>query len=132
MRGDFILLLNHMYNRQKCFQTASLRCRSSIRGSSLAEKISLLNVEDLNLAILQKQTGQTATGTAGDYLKTVTTSCRPVGYTPESAKLHRRQHFALDDFFQTHNNSLNFDGSVEIHFPKSLGLIPRTIFNNLT
>ena len=41
-------------------------------------------------------------------------------------------HFTLDDFFQTHNNSLNFDGSVKTHFSKSLGLISGTIFDKFT
>jgi len=99
MRGDFILILNHMFNRQMCYHTAILKCRTISLGSTLAEKISLLNAEDLNQAILQRQTGQNATGTAGEYLKAVETSCRPVGYSPESAKLHRRQHFAMDDYY---------------------------------
>ena len=41
-------------------------------------------------------------------------------------------HFALDDLLQTHNNSLNFDGSVKINFPQSLRLISGTSFQNLT
>ena len=48
MRGDLILLLNHMHNRKLFCQTAMTKCRSKVLCSILYEKISLLNIEDLN------------------------------------------------------------------------------------
>ena len=41
-------------------------------------------------------------------------------------------HFAPDGFPQNHDTSVIFDGSVEIHFIKSLGLISVTISNDFT
>ena len=102
MRGDFLLILNHMYNRQRSFQTAVIKCKTSAYGQSLAEKMSTLTMKDLDRAIFQKDTRQKVTGTAGDYLRSVEASCQPIGYTALSAKRNRRKHFAMHDLFGGH------------------------------
>lgn len=97
-RGDFLLILMHMFNRQQCFKTAMIKCRSTTLGSTLGEKISLMEPEDLTRAMNQREGGQPDNSTAAQYLRAITTSCQPVGYSPEAAKVNRRRHFAMDDF----------------------------------
>jgi len=103
MRGDFILILNHMYNRQRSFQTASIRCKSISFGSTLAEKLSKLKKKDFDQVMFQKHTNQKVTGTAGEYIKAVEASCKPVGYSALNAKQNRRMHFAMDTYFGGHS-----------------------------
>ena len=102
MRGDFLLILNHMYNRQRSFQTAVVTCISSAFGQSLAERMSTLTMKDLDRAMFQNDTRQKVTGTAGDYIRTVEASCKPIGYTALSARQNRRMHFAMDNYFGGH------------------------------
>jgi len=102
-RGDFLLILNHMYNRLRSFKTAVLTCRSSLFGQSLAEKVSELKMKDLERAVYQKDTRQKVTGTAGQFLHAVDASCQPVGYSALNAKQNRRKHFAMDNYFGGHS-----------------------------
>ena len=102
-RGDFLLILNNMYNRLRSYTTASLTCRTSTFGSTLAEKISTLRMEDFYSAVLRKESHQKVSGTAGDYLNAVEASCKPVGYSALNARIHRRQHFAMDNLFGGHS-----------------------------
>ena len=55
-RGDFLLILNHMYNRLRSYDTAVVTCRSSSFGRTLAEKVSTLTMKDLQSAMYQKET----------------------------------------------------------------------------
>src|SRR6056300_2106884 len=103
MKGDFLLILNHMYNRQRSFQTASIRCRSISFGSTLAEKLSKLKKKDFDQVMFQKHTNQKVTGTAGEYIKAVEASCKPVGYSALNAKQNRQKHFAMDTYFGGHS-----------------------------
>ena len=103
MRGDFLLLLNHMFNRQRSYETAVVTCKSSLFGQSLAEKMSKLKMKDLDQALFQKQTRQRVTGTAGEYIRAVEASCKPIGYTALSAKQNRQKHFAMDNYFGGHS-----------------------------
>lgn len=52
--------------------------------------------------MFQKETEQKVTGTAGEYIRVVEASCKPVGYTALSAKQNRRKHFAMDNYFGGH------------------------------
>jgi len=99
MRGDFLLLINHMYNRCLSYKTAMIKCRSNFFGSTLGEKVSTLKIEDLNQAVMLSNSGQGTSGIAGQFLTAVKTSCTPIGHSAEAAKFHRRQHFAMDDYF---------------------------------
>ena len=68
MRGDFLLILNHMQNRYLSYQTAMIKCRSSSRGTTLAEKVSTLSMKDLTQAASLTDSGHRVSGTAGDFL----------------------------------------------------------------
>ncbi|KAL7451819.1 hypothetical protein ACHAWC_004215 [Mediolabrus comicus] len=93
MRGDFLLILNHMYNRQRSYRTAVVTCKSSLFGEPLGEKMSKLKMKDLDQALFQKETRQKVTGTAGEYIRAVEASCKP----------NRRKHFAMDNYFGGHS-----------------------------
>jgi len=55
--------------------------------------------KELQSAALLQDSGQQVTGVAGDFLQAVSTSCRAVGHSPESAAFNRRNYFALEDYF---------------------------------
>ncbi|KAL7528004.1 hypothetical protein ACHAXR_003805 [Thalassiosira sp. AJA248-18] len=81
------------------YEQAIIKCRSMSSGKTLADKVSVLTIDDLNEAAQMLDNGRRATGTAGEFLRAVKTSCRPIGYSAEAAAFHRRNHFAFDDFF---------------------------------
>ncbi|KAL7432030.1 hypothetical protein ACHAXM_002882, partial [Skeletonema potamos] len=99
MRADFLLVLNHMHGRLLSFNKAMIKCKSQNCGTTLAEKISTLDINDLNSAMMMIQTGQDPKGTAAEYIKTIKASCEPIGHSAEAAKKNRRRHFALCDYF---------------------------------
>jgi hypothetical protein len=74
MRGDFLLILNHIHNRQRSYRTAVVTCKSSLFGEPLGEKMSKLKMKDLDEALFQKETRQKVTGTAGEYIRAVEAS----------------------------------------------------------
>ncbi|KAL7554752.1 hypothetical protein ACHAWF_018291, partial [Thalassiosira exigua] len=78
-------LLRHMHDRYQSYQTALIRGKSSFSGSTLAEKVSTLTMNELNAAANQMDTGTRADGTGGAFLKTVTASCTPNGHSTEAA-----------------------------------------------
>eukprot|EP00984_Skeletonema_dohrnii_P018817 scaffold8892_cov117-Skeletonema_dohrnii-CCMP3373.AAC.2 len=82
-RGDFLLILNHMFNRQRSYETAVTLIKHCFKN--------------------KPTTHQKVTGTAGEYKRAVEASCKPVGYSALNAKQNRRKHFAMDNFFGGHS-----------------------------
>ena len=99
MRGNFILVVNHIYNRILSFKSGIIKAKSNFRGSTLAEKVSTLTVADIEQAVAKKKLNQTDPSNAGMFLKAISTSCRNMGHTEEAAKYNRRNFYALDDHF---------------------------------
>ena len=96
MKADFLLVLNHMNNRARTFTTALTKCRFD---GNFAERVSTLEISDLERAAKQCAEGQYAQGTEGQFLRAVTSSCRPVGSSKAAAAFHRRELFAYNDYF---------------------------------
>ena len=96
MRANFCLLLNHMMARVRTFSTAITKCKFD---DNFAERVSTLELPDLERAAKQCSEGQHAQGMEGSFLRTVSSSCRPVGSSTAAAAFHRREMFAYDDFF---------------------------------
>ena len=100
LRGDFILILNHMYNRQRNFQTAVVTCKSSVwwwrRRSCQAQN------ERPWPGNFSKTNQAKRNWNGREYIRAVEASCKPVGYTALSAKHDRRKHFAMDNYFKGH------------------------------
>ena len=95
-RQDFILVLLGMYHRLKSFQTGMIQCKSKMRnGISFAEVISNLTKEDILKAAQRRDNGvaYSPNNMASRFFNSISTSCRPVGYSNEAVKYARRQFF---------------------------------------
>jgi len=88
-----------MYVREQTFRTGFIKCKTSLRGSNLAKAFSKLEPEDIARAARRRDNEMSATGVSGNFLRAVTTSCRPVAYSSEAAAHARRQLMAYCDFF---------------------------------
>ena len=99
-RPIFVLLVCSMYQRLKSFSTAFVRCKSSFHGQTLAEHVSKLTVDDVELASKRLSVGLPNNGSAASRLLTaVSTSCKPIGHSNEAAAGARKKYFALRDYF---------------------------------
>ena len=97
LKGDAILVLNHMYSRHLSYKSGVMVCRSTINGVSLGEKLSELTVNELQRATEGKNCSPSRT--TEKLLKAISTSCRAMGHTTEAAQFARRCCFAMADFF---------------------------------
>jgi hypothetical protein len=96
MRGDVILVMNHIYGRQVSHQSSVMTSRSNVRGKNLGERFSKIPVEDLQAAA-DKNDPQTST-MVKILMKSIFTSYKALGHTPESAQFARRCCFSMQDF----------------------------------
>jgi hypothetical protein len=99
MRSEFCLILNHMHSQIMSYQSALIKCQSRISGETLAEHVSVLRVAELQEAAPMQDSGEHVHGRAGEFLKVVSTSCKPVGHSTEAAACNRKQYFAFMDHF---------------------------------
>ena len=99
-RPIFVFLVCSMYQRLKSFSTAFVRCKSSFHGQTLAEHVSKLTVDDVELASKRLSVGLPNNGSAASRLLTaVSASCKPIGHSNEAAADARKKYFALRDYF---------------------------------
>ena len=97
MRGDVILVMNHIYGRQVSYQSGVMTSRSNVRGETLGEQFSKISVEELQAAA-DENDPQTST-MVKTLMKSIFTSCKALGHTPEAAQFARRCCFSMQDFF---------------------------------
>ena len=97
MRGDVILVLNHIYGRQLSYKSGVMTSRSNVGGELLGEKFSKIPVEELQEAADDMNPKQS--GLVKQLMKSISTSCRALGHTPEAAQFSRRSCFAMQDHF---------------------------------
>ena len=97
MRGDVILVLHHMYARQLSYKSGVMTCRGNIAGQSIGEKISQLTIDDFKSAI--DENNHRSDPLLKQLFKSISTSCRVMGHTPEAAQTARRNCFAMQDYF---------------------------------
>jgi hypothetical protein len=100
MRGDVILVMNHLYGRQLSYKSGIITSRSSkgAEGSeNLAESFSEITIEELQAAADDKNPQQTPL--VKKLMKSISTSCKAMGHTPEAAAYARRCCFAMQDHF---------------------------------
>ena len=83
MRGDVILVLNHIYGRQLSYKSGVMTSRSNVGGELLGEKFSKIPVEDLQEAA--DETNSKQSNLVTKLMKSISTSCRALGHTPEAA-----------------------------------------------
>ena len=92
MRGDVVLVLGHMHGRILTYKSGVMICRSQKNGVSLGETLSKFTTKDFSANGSNNQAMDTL-------LKTVTTSCRALGHTPEAAQFARKCYFSMMDHF---------------------------------
>ena len=97
MRGDVILVLNHIYGRQLSYKSGVMTSRSNVGGELLGEKFSKIPVGDLQEAA--DETNSKQSNLVTKLMKSISTSCRALGHTPEAAQFARRSCFAMQDYF---------------------------------
>ena len=93
MRGDVILVLNHIYGRQLSYKSGVMTSRSNVGGELLGEKFSKIPVEELQEEANEMNSKQNSLVTK--LMKSIFTCCRTFGHTPEAAKFARQSCFAI-------------------------------------
>ena len=98
MRGDFILVIIHMYNRIMSYRSGIITCRSKMIGDqSFAEAISTLNEDQIKLAMEKKSKNIDDNSLAGTFLSKVQTSCKTIGYSSAAAQSNKRLLYGMCD-----------------------------------
>ena len=97
MRGDVILVLNHIYGRQLSYKSGVMTSRANVGGQLLGENFSKIPVEELQEAA--DETNPRQSSLVSKLMKSISTSCRALGHTPEAAQFARRFCFAMQDYF---------------------------------
>ena len=97
LRGDVILVLNHMYGRQLSYKSGVMTCRSKVDGVSVGEKLATINIEDFQLNELGEYTIRNPS--VERMMKAISTSCRALGHTAEADKAARKCCFSMMDHF---------------------------------
>ena len=97
LRGDAVLVFNHMFGRLFSYRSGVMTSRSMIDGVPLGERLASLTVDDLNVTELADGT-VTTTPRFDTLMKAISTSCRTLGHTTAAAKEARKRNFAMMDF----------------------------------
>ena len=100
MRGDFILVVLHMYNRIMSYRSGLITCRSTrLNDQCFAEQISTLTEDQIKEAAKKKTDNVEDSSTARQFLEKVETSSKAIAYTTAAAKANRRLMYSLCDRF---------------------------------
>ncbi|KAL7455724.1 hypothetical protein ACHAWC_007254, partial [Mediolabrus comicus] len=103
MKGDFILIVYHIYNRIISYETGVMKSKSVKDGKTLAERASKLTAKDVEEAGRRKAEDKAdLTKDADVVLKDVTASSKAIGHSAAAAKDALRNAFALSEFFGCH------------------------------
>jgi hypothetical protein len=97
MRSDAVRVLNHIFGRQLSYTSGVMTCRNNVNGEKLGETLSKLTVKDFKSACKNPNGSHSVAIKA--LMKSITTSCKALGHTPEAAKQARKCMFALMDHF---------------------------------
>ncbi len=107
MEGPTILVMNHIYNRQKSYKTGVMPCRSSINGISLGEKLSTLSTEQFEQ--IKDNNTDNLDATTKCYLKAISTSRKAMGHTEQAAKDARQRCFENVGLFWTKQSIFEYN-----------------------
>ena len=100
MRGDVILVMNHMYGRQVSYKSGVMTSRSNVRGETLGEKFSQIPADELEKAANTENVNDPKLSPmVKQLMKSIFTSCKALGHTPEAAQFARRSCFSMQDYF---------------------------------
>ena len=93
IRGDTVQIIHHMFSRILSFETGVMVGRGNCGGVPVAERLGKLTEADINSA--NKDNNVPLTERMALFTKSLSTTCRALGYTPEAAKLARKHSFAM-------------------------------------
>ena len=82
------------------FKQACMSAKPSAFDSTLGKKMAEISMSALKKAATLADLGKQVGGVAGRLIETLKGTSRLSGYSKESAKFHRRQHWALCDYFR--------------------------------
>jgi len=125
MRGDVILVMNHIYGRQLSYKSGVMTSRSNVsgeEGNTLAEQFSQISVEDLQAAADDINPRQTPL--VKKLMKSIATSCKALGHTPEAAQFARRCCFSMQDYYGLNSVFLTVTPDDECNFRIKLLMSP--------
>lgn len=114
MRGDTVQIIHHMFSRILSFETGVMVGRGNCGGVPLAERLGKLTEEDINSA--NEDNNVPLTERMALFTKSLSTTCRALGYTPEAAKLARKRSFAMLEHFGMSSVFLTVSPSDECSF----------------
>ncbi len=97
LRGDAVLVLNHMFGRWLSYQSGVMTSRNMIDGVPLGERLASITATDLNVTESADGT-VTSTPKFESLMKAISTSCRTLGHTTAAAKEARKKNFAMMDY----------------------------------
>ena len=123
MRGDVILILSHIYHRQLAYKSGVMTSRGNkVNGITLAERLAKMTVDDFKSDAPSAKFDELMAG--------VSTSCKSLGHSPESAKFARRCCFALVDYFGLNSLFLTISPCDECSFRVRLYAHPNQWVSN--
>ena len=89
-RGDFILVLHNMNERQRAVSVSYLRVMKQMGNDSFAEQIAEMGVEQLQSAINRTHAGLNVPDrVTREFLKSIDAVCKSMGHTNDAAKSAR-------------------------------------------
>ena len=114
MRGDTVQIIHHMFSRILSFETGVMVGRGNCGGVPIAERLGKLTEADINSA--NEDNNVPLTERMALFTKSLSTTCRSLGYTPEAAKLARKRSFAMLEHFGMSSVFLTVSPSDECSF----------------
>lgn len=114
MRGDVVLVMNHIYGRQVSYQSGVMTSRSKVGGESLGEQFSKIPVEELQAAA--DENDPQSSPMVKTLMKSIFTSCKALGHTPEAAQFARRCCFSMQDYYGLNSVFLTITPDDECNF----------------
>jgi hypothetical protein len=97
MTAEVILVLHHIFSRQKSFETGIMTCRNKHGSENFTKRINALRSSDFDDN--EGRQDPCSDHRVNSVIKSITTSCKSLGYTAEAAAAARRRQFAMMDFF---------------------------------
>jgi hypothetical protein len=114
MRGDPILVLNHMFGHISSYRSGVMTCRSIVGSILIGRLLSGISVDDLWLCKTDDNPSDTS---AMEHItKAVSTSCCSLNHTTKAAKHARKLSFAMMDHFGVNSLFLTITSCDECNF----------------
>lgn len=94
-RGDFVLVMHNMYERQRAVSLAYLRCKHKVGDTAIASHFADMTLSQLQASINRRQSDMPVHDPVSrQFLQSVDATCKSLGHTNEAAKRARLSMFA--------------------------------------